>query len=102
MTNKHDDPMAALIQRWQSVRKVDEASAQTIFDTLCRLWGCAPADLPKLIEALEVPGQLDWRGVVVWLHDTLTLLNTENGRKFIRGAAMAAQRIDHSHESPTR
>ena len=96
MTTKHEDPTTALIKRWQEVRKLDEESARSIFDTLCRLWGCGPADLPKLIEALEVPNRLDWRGVVVWLHDTLTLLNTENGRKIIRGAAMAAQKIDHA------
>src|SRR6185503_7793918 len=98
MTNKQDDPTAALIERWQSVREVDEASARKIFETLCRLWGCAPTDLPKLIEALEVPDLLDSRSVIVWLHDTLIMLNTENGRKVIRGAAMAAQRIDHSQE----
>jgi hypothetical protein len=101
MTDKNDDPTAALIQRWQSVRQVDEASARKIFETLCRLWGCAPADLPRLIEALEVPNLLDWRGVVMWLHDTLTLLNTENGRKVIRGAAAAAQRIDHAQDAPS-
>ena len=97
--NRDEDPTTALIKRWQTVRKVDEDAARKIFDTLCRLWGCAPSDLPALVEALEVPNLLDSRGVVSWLHDTLVLLNTENGRRVIRGAAMAAQRIDHSHSS---
>lgn len=82
-----------LLQAWIEPPNRNAENGVNLFALLCAAWGMRPDQLPAVVQTLEVPGLIDTRGALLWMHDTAIVLRTPAGEAIVREALKGLDRL---------